>query len=165
MKHTLSSIVVISSIICLYMIVNLSFHSASAGEQSAFDCEDLDNDGWCAPEDCNDGDDSIHPGALEIPGNGVDENCDGSDAAICYVDSDSDGYGDPYYFMLSTDGDCDDPGEAYTGSDCDDSDDSIYPGAPEIPDDGIDQDCDGSDKTETTTEPSSWSLIKALYKL
>ena len=29
--------------------------------------------------------------------------------------------------------------------DCDDSDSSVFPGAPEVENDGIDQDCDGFD--------------------
>ncbi len=42
--------------------------------------EDVDGDGFLQGVDCNDCAASVYPGAREIPGNGVDEDCDGRDA-------------------------------------------------------------------------------------
>jgi putative metal-binding protein len=42
-------------------------------------CTDIDGDGYCADVDCNDQNSSVHPGADDPPGDGIDQNCDGHD--------------------------------------------------------------------------------------
>ena len=110
------------------------------------DCTDPDDDGDGDPDltDCAPLDPAIHAGAVEIEGDGIDQNCDGLDAVTCFVDGDGDGFGGSTT-VVADDADCDDPGESSTDDDCDDADPAAHPGASETPDDGVDQDCDGFD--------------------
>ena len=62
-------------------------------------------------------------------------------------DLDEDGYRTADV-IVSSDADCEDSGEANADVplvDCDDSRAGVNPGAEEIPGDGVDQDCDGTD--------------------
>jgi hypothetical protein len=40
-------------------------------------CVDADGDGFCADVDCDDHDAAVHPGAAEVCGDGLDNDCDG----------------------------------------------------------------------------------------
>jgi arylsulfatase A-like enzyme len=67
------------------------------------------------------------------------------------------GLGGPVARLLRGVGDLDGDGHArfLGGGDCDDGDAGVHPGAPEIPDDGVDQNCAGGDATARppATEP------------
>lgn len=99
--------------------------------------------------DCDDGDPEISPGADEHPVDGVDQDCDGADGCTWYTDADGDGYGDadaPYE-------DCGTPaGYVGTGTDCDDTDDTVHPGAAEGWYDGVDGDCAGGSDYDADTD-------------
>jgi hypothetical protein len=106
--------------------------------------------------DCDDSDSAIQPGATELAGDEVDQNCDGVE--LCYVDADDDTYRDGASTVSSSDVDCTDSGEATSSDptgDCDDSDATIYPGADEYCD-GEDNNCDGIVDESTAVDAPTW---------
>ena len=110
---------------------------------------DADGDGapGCGvePTDCDDTDPAVHPDATELPGDGIDSDCDGLED--CLEDADGDGH-HAGELTPSDDLDCDDEGEATDedpGGDCDDDDPAVHPGAEDRPGDGVDSDCDGAE--------------------
>ena len=124
---------------------------------------DADGDGWCntsatidgAPKvcskgagDCNDKSAAVHPGAAEICGNSVDDNCDGETdvggggpgCTAFYVDGDGDGFGAGVSQCSCT------ATGNYTvtaAGDCNDADADVNPKAKEVCSNGKDDDCNG----------------------
>jgi len=47
---------------------------------------DLDGDGFPVPADCDDTDPAVHPGAVDLPGDAVDSDCDGGPACAPSAD-------------------------------------------------------------------------------
>ncbi len=108
---------------------------------------DADSDGFLAcGGDCDDGDSAVHPAHVEVC-DAIDNDCDGAaddlEGAAWYLDGDGDGYGDADTGVAS----CDEapPGSVSDGSDCDDLNPAIHPGAVEVCGSDVDEDCDGED--------------------
>ena len=102
------------------------------------DCQDNDHDGFgmgpgCINRDCDDADPTVNPGARELAGDGIDQDCSGRDLEVpmnC-SDLDGDGYGQ---------------GQGCFNEDCDDGDPRINRDRTEICGNGVDDDCVGGDR-------------------
>jgi hypothetical protein len=117
--------------------------------------------------DCDDQTAAIHPGAAEVPGDGVDQNCDGQEA--CFTDADGDGYRTTS-LVTSSNLACTGAGEAPASmplGDCCDRDQLVFPGQtaffPTASACGtFDYDCDGlatPQRAVVTTAPVCQGLI------
>lgn len=106
-------------------------------------CTDADGDGAPSEVDCDDAAPAVHPGAAEVCGDGIDNDCDGLvDLRIWYPDADGDGFGASSASVLA----CEAPADAIAaGGDCDDGDESAHPRAEDSCGDAVDSDCDGAD--------------------
>ena len=118
------------------------------GEPDCIDPDD-DNDGSPDNVDCADFDPSRYPGNPEVTANAVDENCDGLEA--CWQDQDDDNVGIPVLVLVSI-WNCELAGSAaVVVGDCLDLAPDVYPGAPEIDCDGLDNACGSADGVPPST--------------
>ena len=104
--------------------------------------------GTTCGDDDDDDDDNDDTGDDDDDDDSGDDDDDTGPTWTCFQDADLDTYGNPDVGQDLGEEDCPD-GWVEDDSDCDDTDPLIHPGAVEYPDDGIDQDCDGSDWTRS----------------
>jgi large repetitive protein len=127
-------------------------------EGTETDSCDPPGDDWVADAtDCDDRRSDVYPGASEHC-EGADEDCDGAtdeepvDGATYYLDSDTDGYGDPAVSLTA----CEEPAAYVTNaSDCYDGNKNANPDQTEFytgdrGDTSFDYDCDGTEEQELT---------------
>ncbi|MEQ1504003.1 MAG: MopE-related protein, partial [Myxococcota bacterium] len=108
--------------------------------------------------DCDDGNPAAHPGAAEDC-DPADLNCDGdpyagaTDLVSWYLDDDLDGFGDAANAVQACE-----PVTGYVAdaSDCDDIAADTHPGAPELCDGGIDNDCDPATSDDSAPDAPTW---------
>ena len=122
---------------------------------------DADGDGFTEDEDCDDTRSDIYPGADEVcdgEDNDCDEEIDEGVLTTWYTDTDGDGFG-----LDSTGVEaCSQPAETSDAAgDCDDDDRTRFPGATEICEDGVVNDCDGSEQDARQACPYTWPTTTA----
>ncbi len=112
--------------------------------------------------DCDDSDGTVNPEATEVC-SARDDDCDGlvddaddsldtTTGAPWYTDADGDGYGDLATELWA----CEAPTDTIADSDdCNDLDAAVYPGATEVCDDGVVNDCGGT--VEDAVADCAWS--------
>lgn len=133
------------------------------GDEDSFGDPALSTENVAAPigyvaegTDCDDGDAGVYPGAEELC-DAKDQDCDSDideyavDRETFYADADADTYGD----VSVTEFACDpSAGFVRNADDCDDTDNTTYPGGVETCE-GSDQDCDG-DIDEYAADATIW---------
>ncbi|MCB9762795.1 MAG: FG-GAP repeat protein [Alphaproteobacteria bacterium] len=118
---------------------------------------DQDADGHLLDEDCDGLDPEVYNGAPELC-DGRDQDCDGEvdeglEEALYYLDGDGDGFG-----AGASQSACAPPTASHVrdGTDCDDSDAEVHPGAEETWYNGVDEDCAGGDDYDADGDGVPW---------